>query len=31
MRGSVGAADCHLFPARELTAFAVAWIEKRFG
>lgn len=31
VRGTVGAAECHLFPARELTAFAVAWIEKRFG
>jgi aminoglycoside 3-N-acetyltransferase len=31
VRGTVGAADCHLFPARELTAFAVAWIEARFG
>jgi aminoglycoside 3-N-acetyltransferase len=31
VRGSVGAAECHLFPAVELTAFAVAWIEARFG
>jgi len=30
-RGSVGEAECHLFGARELTAFAVAWIEERFG
>ena len=30
-RGVVGAAECHLFPARELTEFAVAWIEERFG
>jgi aminoglycoside 3-N-acetyltransferase len=31
VRGLVGAAECHLFPAGELTAFAVAWIEARFG
>jgi aminoglycoside 3-N-acetyltransferase len=31
VRGRVGEADCHLFPARELTAFAVAWLEERFG
>jgi aminoglycoside 3-N-acetyltransferase len=31
VRGQVGAADCHLFPAPELTRFAVAWIEERFG
>ena len=31
VRGTVGAAECHLFPAPELTAFAVAWIEARFG
>jgi aminoglycoside 3-N-acetyltransferase len=30
-RGRVGAAECVLFPARELVAFAVAWIEERFG
>jgi aminoglycoside 3-N-acetyltransferase len=30
VRGQVGQADCHLFPAPELTAFAVAWIEARF-
>ena len=30
-RGVVGAAECHLFPARELTEFAVAWIDERFG
>jgi aminoglycoside 3-N-acetyltransferase len=30
-RGLVGAAECHLFPAGELTEFAVAWIEARFG
>jgi aminoglycoside 3-N-acetyltransferase len=30
VRGTVGAAECHLFPVRELTAFAVAWIEERF-
>jgi aminoglycoside 3-N-acetyltransferase len=28
--GRVGDAGCHLFPARELTAFAVAWLEARF-
>lgn len=31
VRGTVGAAECHLFPARELVAFAVAWLEERFG
>jgi aminoglycoside 3-N-acetyltransferase len=31
VRGQVGAAECHLFPARSLTEFAVAWIEARFG
>jgi aminoglycoside 3-N-acetyltransferase len=30
-RGRVGQAQSHLFPARELTAFAVAWLEERFG
>jgi aminoglycoside 3-N-acetyltransferase len=30
VRGRVGAAECHLFPAAELTAFAVAWLEERF-
>lgn len=29
--GRIGAADCHLFPARALHAFAVAWMERRFG
>jgi aminoglycoside 3-N-acetyltransferase len=29
-RGRVGHADSHLFPARELTAFAVDWLERRF-
>jgi aminoglycoside 3-N-acetyltransferase len=29
--GRVGQADCHLFEARELTEFAVSWIEERFG
>jgi aminoglycoside 3-N-acetyltransferase len=29
--GRVGQADCHLFGARELTAFGVRWIEERFG
>jgi aminoglycoside 3-N-acetyltransferase len=31
VRGEVGAAQCHLFPARELVAFAVSWIERKFG
>lgn len=31
VRGIVGEAECHLFPARALTAFAVDWIEARFG
>lgn len=31
VRGTVGAAECHLFPARELVRFAVAWIDERFG
>jgi aminoglycoside 3-N-acetyltransferase len=31
VRGVVGAAECVLFPAFELCAFAVAWIEERFG
>ena len=30
-RGSVGAAECHLFPAAELVEIAVAWIDERFG
>jgi aminoglycoside 3-N-acetyltransferase len=30
VRGMVGAALCHLFPARELVEFAVAWIDARF-
>ncbi len=30
-RGHVGAAECHLFDARQLTGFAVAWLEQRFG
>jgi aminoglycoside 3-N-acetyltransferase len=30
-RGRVGRAESHLFAARELTAFAVAWLEQRFG
>ena len=30
-KGFVGAAECHLFPARELVAFAVRWIDERFG
>jgi aminoglycoside 3-N-acetyltransferase len=31
VRGRVGDAACHLFPAPELTAFAVSWLEARFG
>jgi len=31
VRGRVGQAECHLFPAAELTAFARSWIEARFG
>lgn len=31
VRGHVGHAESHLFPAAELTAFAVAWLEARFG
>jgi aminoglycoside 3-N-acetyltransferase len=31
VRGRVGAGDCHLFGARELVGFAVAWLEERFG
>jgi aminoglycoside 3-N-acetyltransferase len=30
VRGLVGAAESHLFPARELVAFAVEWMEARF-
>jgi aminoglycoside 3-N-acetyltransferase len=30
-RGRAGDAECHVFGARALTAFAVAWIEERFG
>jgi aminoglycoside 3-N-acetyltransferase len=30
-RGLVGQAESHLFPAPELAAFAVGWIEERFG
>jgi aminoglycoside 3-N-acetyltransferase len=30
VRGLVGSAASHLFPACELTAFAVAWMEERF-
>jgi len=29
--GPIGDAPCHLFPARELTAFACRWIEQRFA
>jgi aminoglycoside 3-N-acetyltransferase len=31
VRGRVGEGESHIFPARELTAFAVAWMEERFG
>ena len=31
VRARVGQAESHLFPARELTHFAVAWIDERFG
>jgi len=31
VRGHVGQAESHLVPAPELTAFAVSWIEARFG
>ncbi len=30
-RGRVGEGESHLFPAPELTAFGVAWMEARFG
>ena len=30
-RGVVGEGECHLFGARALTQFAVAWLEERFG
>lgn len=30
-RGRVGESESHLFPARELSAFAAAWLEERFG
>jgi aminoglycoside 3-N-acetyltransferase len=30
-RGRAGEAECHLFDARELTAFAVSWMEARLG
>jgi aminoglycoside 3-N-acetyltransferase len=30
-QGLVGQAESHLFPAPELTAFAVEWLEERFG
>ena len=31
VRGQVGSAECHLFPAADLTRFAVGWIDERFG
>ena len=31
VRGRVGQAECHLFDAAQLTRFAVAWLEERFG
>jgi aminoglycoside 3-N-acetyltransferase len=30
-RGRVAGAECHLFPAVDLVAFATRWIEERFG
>jgi aminoglycoside 3-N-acetyltransferase len=30
VRAAVGQAECHLFPAAELVAFGVAWMEERF-
>jgi aminoglycoside 3-N-acetyltransferase len=30
-RGTVGNADFYLFDAADLTAFAVDWLEERFG
>ena len=30
-RGRVGESESHVFPARELTAFAVQWLEERFA
>jgi len=30
-RGQAGQAECHLFDAAQLTRFAVAWLEDRFG
>ena len=29
--GRVGAADSYLFDAKDLTDFAVTWLEERFG
>ena len=31
VRGAVGEGTSHLFPARELRDFAVAWMEERFA
>jgi aminoglycoside 3-N-acetyltransferase len=31
VRGPVGESESHVFPAGELTAFAVAWLEERFA
>jgi aminoglycoside 3-N-acetyltransferase len=31
VRGLVGTAESHLFPARDLTSFAASWIEARFA
>ncbi len=31
VRGRVGEGDCHLLEAAELTRFAVAWMQQRFG
>jgi aminoglycoside 3-N-acetyltransferase len=30
-RGAIGEGESHLFPARELHAFAQRWLEERFG
>ena len=31
VRGKVGEAECHLFDAPALVAFATAWLQERFG
>ena len=30
-KGKVGEAECHRYPAAELAAFGVAWIDERFS